>query len=129
MSLRICLVSPFAWSQPHDVNEHVAGVAAGLRELGHHVTILAPSTRASDLVAGRRALLDGADADVIAPGPAVPVSRRSRAGAPVGVRANPSPALGAGRYDALHRFVAGLPSPSSLALRAPQALAAVTFPP
>src|ERR671922_4291 len=58
MSLRICLVSPFAWSQPHDVNEHVAGVAAGLRELGYHVTILAPSTRASDLVAGRRALLD-----------------------------------------------------------------------
>src|ERR671923_1156277 len=58
MSLRICLVSPFAWSQPHDVNEHVAGVAAGLRELGYHVTILAPSTRASDLVAGRLALLE-----------------------------------------------------------------------
>jgi hypothetical protein len=43
VDLRICLVTPFAWSQPHDVNEHVAGVATGLRELGHAVTILAPS--------------------------------------------------------------------------------------
>ena len=127
MSLRICLVSPFAWSQPHDVNEHVAGVAAGLRELGHHVTILAPSTRASDLVAGRRALLDGADADVIALGPAVPISRRSRVGVPVGVRANLSLALAAGRYDVVHGFEAGLPSLSYLALRDAQALAVATF--
>src|ERR687883_188827 len=88
MSLRVCLVSPFAWSQPHDVNEHVAGVAAALRRLGHHLTVLAPSTRTADLLAGRRALLDGADADVIALGPALPVSRRSRVGVPVGVRAN-----------------------------------------
>ena len=56
--MRICLVTPFAWSQPHDVNEHVAGVAAGLRALGHTVTVLAPSTRAADLLAGRRALLE-----------------------------------------------------------------------
>src|SRR5213080_3392595 len=127
MSLRVCLVSPFAWSQPHDVNEHVAGVAAGLRELGHHVTILAPSTRASDLVAGRRALLDGADADVIALGPALPISRRSRVGVPVGVRANLSLALAVGRYDVVHGFEAGLPSLSYLALRDAQALAVATF--
>ena len=56
MGLRVCLVSPFAWSQPHDVNEHVAGLANGLRELGHSVTVLAPSGRAADLLAGRRAL-------------------------------------------------------------------------
>src|ERR671939_139617 len=127
MSLRVCLFSPFAWSQPHDVNEHVAGVAAGLRKLGHHVTILAPSTRASDLVAGRRALLDGADGDVIALGPAVPVSRRSRVGVPVGVRANLSLALAAGRYDVVHGFEPGLPSLSYLALRDAQALAVATF--
>ena len=53
--MRVCLVTPFAWSQPHDVNEHVAGVASGLRALGHEVTVLAPSTRAADLLAGRRA--------------------------------------------------------------------------
>src|SRR5437763_16005218 len=57
--MRICLVTPFAWSQPHDVNEHVAGVAKGLRALGHEATVLAPSTRAVDLLAGRRALLRG----------------------------------------------------------------------
>src|SRR5256714_9161600 len=127
MSLRVCLVSPFAWSQPHDVNEHVAGVAAGLRELGHHVTVLAPSSRAADIVQGRRALLDGADAEVIALGPAVQISRRSRVGVPVGVRANLSLALAAGRYDVVHGFEAGLPSLSYLALRDAQALAVATF--
>jgi len=51
VALRICLVTPFAWSQPHDVNEHVTGVATALRALGHSVTVLAPSNRARDLVA------------------------------------------------------------------------------
>ena len=31
MALRICLVTPFSWSKPHEANEHVAGVAAALR--------------------------------------------------------------------------------------------------
>ena len=31
MALRLCLVTPFSWSQPHAVNEHVAGIAAELR--------------------------------------------------------------------------------------------------
>src|SRR5436305_6912391 len=127
MSLRICLVSPFAWSQPHDVNEHVAGVAAGLRALGHHVTVLAPSTRAADLVAGRRALLDGAAAETIALGPAVPVSRRSRIGVPVGARANLALALARGSFDVVHGFEPRLPSLSYLALRDTHALAVATF--
>src|SRR5918992_4385194 len=100
--MRICLVTPFAWSRPHDVNEHVAGVAAELRERGHSVTVLAPSTRAVDLVAGRKALQDGADAPLIALGPAVPISRRSRVGVPVGVRANLTLALEQGGYDVVH---------------------------
>ena len=33
--MRICLVTPFSWSVPHEVNDHVAGVAAELRKLGH----------------------------------------------------------------------------------------------
>src|SRR4051812_21221336 len=127
MTLRVCLVSPFAWSRPHDVNEHVAGLARELRSLGHDVTVLAPSTRAADLVAGRRALLDGADADVIALGPAVPVSRRSRIGVPVGVRANLALALARGRFDVLHGFEPGLPSLSYLALRDSYALGVATF--
>jgi predicted metal-dependent phosphoesterase TrpH len=127
MGLRICLVSPFAWSRPHDVNEHVAGAAHELRRLGHDVTVLAPSTRAADLLAGRRALLDGGGHDVIALGPAVPISRRSRIGVPVGVRANLSLALARGNYDVVHGFEPGLPSLSYLALRDAQALAVASF--
>src|SRR6266568_3943221 len=127
MGLRVCLVTPFAWSRPHDVNEHVAGIARELRVLGHSVTVLAPSTRAADLLAGRRALLDGGGDDVIALGPAVPVSRRSRIGVPVGVRANLSLALARGGYDVVHGFEPGLPSLSYLALRDARAFAVATF--
>jgi predicted metal-dependent phosphoesterase TrpH/glycosyltransferase involved in cell wall biosynthesis len=127
MGLRICLVTPFAWSQPHDVNEHVAGIADELRAVGHSVTILASSNRARDLAAGRRALLDGLDADVVALGPAVPISRRSRIGVPVGARANLSLALALGRFDVVHGFEPGLPSLSYLALRDAQALTVATF--
>ncbi|MFN2466754.1 MAG: glycosyltransferase [Gaiellaceae bacterium] len=127
MGLRICLVTPFAWSQPHDVNEHVAGLATALRALGHTVTILAPSGRAADLVAGRRALSNGTQADVIALGPALPISRRSRMGVPVGVRANLSLALQRGGFDVVHGFEPGLPSLSYLALRGAPGLAVATF--
>ena len=127
MGLRVCLVTPFAWSRPHDVNEHVGGLARELRVLGHEVTVLAPSTRAADLVAGRRALLDGVSADVIALGPALPVSRRSRIGVPVGVRANLALALERGRFDIVHGFEPALPSLSYLALRDSHALGVATF--
>jgi predicted metal-dependent phosphoesterase TrpH len=125
--VRICFVTPFAWSQPHDVNEHVAGVADALRDLDHSVTVLAPSTRAGDIVAGRRALQDGADAPVIALGPAVPISRRSNVGLPVGVRANLSLALVRGGYDVVHAFEPGLPSLGYLALREAHALSVASF--
>ena len=127
MALRICLVTPFSWSQPHDVNEHVAGVAQALRDLGHSVSVLAPSNRATDLAAGRRALRNGAEAPLIAVGPAVPISRRSRMGLPVGVRANLATALSSGRFDVVHGFEPGLPSLSYLALRDAHALTVASF--
>jgi hypothetical protein len=127
VSLRICFVTPFAWSQPHEVNAHVEGVAAALRRLGHDVTVLAPSSRARDLLAGRRALQRGADADVIAVGPSVPLSRRTNMGVPVAVRANLRLALTHGRYDVVHGFEPGLPSLSYLALSTTHALTAATF--
>jgi predicted metal-dependent phosphoesterase TrpH/glycosyltransferase involved in cell wall biosynthesis len=127
MQLRICLVTPFAWSQPHDVNEHVAGIARGLRALGHEVTVLAPSNRAADLLAGRKALRDGARADLIALAPALPISRRSQMGVPVGARANLALALSRGRFDVVHGFEPALPSLSYLALRESHALGVATF--
>jgi predicted metal-dependent phosphoesterase TrpH len=127
MALSVALVTPFAWSQPHDVNEHVEGLARELRARGHHLTVLAPSNRARDLAAGRRALSTGAGADLIALGPAVPISRRSRIGVPVGVRANLAVALAAGSFDVVHGFEPGLPSLSYFALRDTSALTVATF--
>ena len=127
MSLRICFVTPFAWSQPHEVNAHVAGAANALRRLGHEVTVLAPSSRTRDLVAGRRALQRGTDEDVIAVGPSVPLSRRTNMGVPVAVRANLRLALTKGRFDVVHGFEPGLPSISYLALTSAHALTAATF--
>jgi predicted metal-dependent phosphoesterase TrpH/glycosyltransferase involved in cell wall biosynthesis len=124
--MRICLVTPFAWSVPHEVNDHVAGLAGELRKLGHTVSVLAPSNRAADLRAGRRALVAGADADVIALGPSVPISRRSSMGVPVGVQANLTVALSRG-YDVVHGFEPGLPSLSYLALRHAQTISVASF--
>jgi predicted metal-dependent phosphoesterase TrpH len=125
--MKICLVTPFAWSSPHEVNDHVAGVAAELRRVGHAVTVLAPSSRAADLRAGRRSLLGDADDEVIAIGPAVPISRRSSMGVPVGWRANLTVALSRGRYDVVHGFEPALPSLSYLALRSAQTISVASF--
>ncbi|MFO7572313.1 MAG: glycosyltransferase [Gaiellaceae bacterium] len=127
MSLRICFVTPFAWSQPHEVNVHVEGASRALRQLGHHVTVLAPSARARDLLDGRRTLQRGADAEVIAVGPSLPVSRRTSLGVPVGVRANLRLALAHGEYDIVHGIEPGLPSISYLALTSARALTVATF--
>jgi predicted metal-dependent phosphoesterase TrpH len=64
---------------------------------------------------------------VIAVGPAVPISRRSQMGVPVGVRANLALALAAADYDVVHGFEPGLPSLSYLALRETDALTVATF--
>jgi predicted metal-dependent phosphoesterase TrpH/glycosyltransferase involved in cell wall biosynthesis len=109
------------------VNAHVAGIAKELRALGHTVTVVAPSGRAADLAAGRRALARGVEADVVAVGPAVPISRRSSLGVPVGVRASLQLAIDRGRFDVVHGFEPGLPSISYLALRDSEALGVASF--
>ncbi len=126
------MVTPFAWSQPHPVNEHVRAASDELRRRGHEVVVLAPSNRAVDLAQGRRALRRlGAQGEplsgVVALGPAVPVSRKSRLGVPIGVRANLELALGADSFDVLHAHEPGLPSLSYLALRDSRALSVATF--
>ncbi|HKB93748.1 MAG TPA: glycosyltransferase [Gaiellaceae bacterium] len=129
MAFRVALVTPFAWSQPHDVNEHVAGLAAELRARGHTAVVLGPSNRARDLAAGRKILASNSllQAEFLALGPAVPISRRSRMGVPVGVRANLAIAIAEGRFDVVHGFEPGLPSLSYLALRHADALTVATF--
>jgi predicted metal-dependent phosphoesterase TrpH/glycosyltransferase involved in cell wall biosynthesis len=127
LPLRICLVTPFSWSQPNEANEHVAGASEALRRRGHAVTVLAPSGRAAELLAGRRALASGDLGEVVALGRAVPISRRSRLGVPVGVRANLALALQRGGFDVVHVFDPGLPSLSYLALLETETLAAATF--
>jgi len=127
VGLRICFVTPFAWSQPHEVNAHVDGAARALRALGHDVTVLAPSSSARELLEGRRALQRGADREVIAVGPAIPISRRTHIGVPVAVRANLALAVHSGRFDVVHGFEPGLPSISYLALTYADALTAATF--
>jgi predicted metal-dependent phosphoesterase TrpH len=64
---------------------------------------------------------------MIAVGPAVPISRRSQMGVPVGVRANLALALAQGSYDVVHGFEPGLPSLAYLALRETDALTVATF--
>src|SRR6478672_7380646 len=125
--MRVCLVTPFSWSVPHEVNDHVAGVAAELRKLGHRVTVLAPSGKAADLREGRRSLADGADAELIALGPSVPISRRTSMGVPVGSRASLTIALTRGGYDVVHGFEPGLPSLSYLALRHARTISVASF--
>ncbi len=127
MAFRVALVTPFSWSQPHDVNEHVAGLAGELRARGHVATVLAPSNRPRDLAEGRRALARGDDAELIALGPALPIARGTRLGVPVGVRANLAVALGRGAFDIVHGFEPALPSLSYLALRDSTELTAATF--
>jgi predicted metal-dependent phosphoesterase TrpH/glycosyltransferase involved in cell wall biosynthesis len=126
------MVTPFAWSRPHPVNEHVSAAARVLRARGHEVVVLAPSNRTRDLAEGRRALrrlqrqgvpLEG----TVAVGPAVPVSRRSRLGVPVGVRANLMLALSADTFDLVHAHDPGVPSLSYLALRHGRGLSVATF--
>ncbi len=127
VALRICLVTPHAWSVPYDTNEHVAGVAEALRGRGHRVVVLAPSSRSSDLIAGRRALQRGELDGVVAVARAVPVSPRAAVGIPVGVRANVATALRRGDFDVVHGFDPAMPGLSYVALLESETTTAATF--
>jgi predicted metal-dependent phosphoesterase TrpH/glycosyltransferase involved in cell wall biosynthesis len=132
MALRVCLVTPFSWSQPNEVNDHVASSAAALESLGYRICILAPSSRSADLASGRRLLrrlaeggepLDG----LVAVGPAIALPRGSRVGVPVGTRANLQLALAHGGFDVVHAHEPALPSLSYLALRDAATISIATF--
>jgi hypothetical protein len=127
VSLRICLVTPHAWSVPHDTNEHVTGLADALRARGHAVVVLAPSSRSRDLLDGRRALQSGTLDGVVALSRAVHVSPRSAVVIPVGVRANVATALRQGEFDVVHGFDPGVPGLSYVALVEAETTTVATF--
>jgi predicted metal-dependent phosphoesterase TrpH/glycosyltransferase involved in cell wall biosynthesis len=127
VALRICLVTPHAWSVPHDTNEHVAGIADALRIRGHAVVVLAPSSRSADLLQGRRALQAGNLDGIVALSRAVPVSPRSAVGIPVGVRANVAAALRIGDFDVVHGFDPGVPGLSYVAMLEAETTTVATF--
>ena len=125
--LRICLVTPHAWSVPHDTNEHVAGVADALRARGHAVVVLAPSSRSGRPPRGAARAPDGRARGVVAISRAVPVSPRAAVGMPVGVRANVATALRRGDFDVVHGFDPAMPGLSYVALLEARTTTAATF--
>jgi glycosyltransferase involved in cell wall biosynthesis len=127
VALRICLVTPHAWSVAHETNEHVAGVAEALRGRRHDVVVLAPSLRSSELLAGRRALQKGELEGVVAISRAVAVSPRSAVGAPIGVRASVATALRRGEFDVVHGFDPGVPGLAYVALLEAETTTVATF--
>ena len=123
MGLRVCFVTPFVWSQPHDVNDHVAGVA---RELRASVTPspcwrrpTAPWTSARD-VERCRAESSARSWRSARRFPFPAGARWPRRSACA--RTSRSPWRTA-RFDVVHGFEPGVPSLSYLALRDTHALA------
>ena len=119
--MKIALVSPYDHVYSGGVGEHVRGLAGALRERGHHVTILAPSS------------LVGDDHDIpgyVRMGPTVPV-RGNRSIAHVGL----SPRLGrrvleilAGNaFDVIHCQEPLLPTLPLFVLRANRGADVGTF--
>ena len=126
MALRT-VVTPFAWSQPHDVNEHVAGIA---ESFARSVTPsrIASSNRASSLppdasrsTTGRSTTMGSSSSGLRCRSPPQPRGRaRGRANEPLA-------RTPFGRFDVVHGFEPGLPSLSYLALRDAESLAVATF--
>ena len=142
MSLKLCLVCPYTLTGAHPVAEHVRGVATGLADRGHLVTVLAPSSSSHALRAGRRRLraLAGGDTDavtaldgeplVVAVAPAVPLRQRGRrrgAGLPVAASANVALAVREGQFDIVHAHDPLRPGVATAALKHSQGLTAATF--
>ena len=142
MTLKLCLVSPYALSGSHPVAEHVRGTATALAARGDLVTVLAPSPSSQALRAGRRRLraLAGGETDaltalagdplLVAVGPAVPIrphGRRRGAGLPIAAHANVALAVREGGFDIVHTHEPSLPGISLAALKYSPGLAAATF--
>ena len=142
MSLKLCLVCPYTLTGAHPVAEHVRGVATGLADRGHLVTVLAPSSSSHALRAGRRRLraLAGGDTDAVTAldGQPLVVAVRPRfrcgsvgggeeLGLPVAASANVALAVREGKFDIVHAHDPLRPGVATAALKHSQGLTAATF--
>ena len=135
--LSIAQVTPFAWEEPHEVNEAVRRVSDQLAARGHHVLIVAPSSSAELVREGRKAARAGSGtlpqrADgaphVIAVGEAtLPLGGRSRATLPVDVTRTLTDLFERTTFDLCHVHEPFGPSVASVALRHSRALNVGSF--
>ena len=123
MGLRVCMVTPFAWSQPHPVNEHVAGAAEELRApgaRGGRPRAVGPRRRRSPPAGGRSGVSrrrGHRSRAFVALAPAIQVSRREP------VSASPSAVAGEPLAGALGRQLRRRARRTSRASRASSYLA------
>ena len=135
--LSIAQVTPFAWEEPHEVNEAVRRVSDQLAARGHHVLIVAPSSSAELVREGRKAARAGSGtlpqrADgaphVIAVGEAtLPLGGRSRATLPLDVTRTLTDLFERTTFDLCHVHEPFGPSVASVALRHSRALNVGSF--
>ncbi|MDQ4028257.1 MAG: glycosyltransferase family 4 protein [Actinomycetota bacterium] len=118
--MRISIVCPYAWDRPGGVQSHVRSLAGILRDRGHDVQIIAPSSR-RDGRRGDDATLVGRAVGIPANGSVAPIAFGPTAS--FGVRH----ALESFRPDVVHLHEPLIPSLSLLALTGPPAPSVGTF--
>jgi glycosyltransferase involved in cell wall biosynthesis len=122
---RIAQVSPYAWEDPHDVNDFIREVSEGLRVRGHDVLVVAPSHSLDLVHASRRAVRSG-DVDglpVLGVGEVLPFrSARRPASVPVDVARTIEELLDGVPFDFVHVHEPFAPSAPAAALRHSRAL-------
>jgi len=121
--LRVGLVCPYSLERPGGVQNHVLGLAAYLRDVGHEPYVLAPGTpeHLADLDLARRFTSAGTAVPVPYNGSVARVNFGPRSAARV------RRWLSAGGFDVLHLHEPVTPSISLLALRAAAVPVVATF--
>jgi predicted metal-dependent phosphoesterase TrpH/glycosyltransferase involved in cell wall biosynthesis len=148
--LSIAQVSPHPWGAPHEVNEFVSRVSAGLAERGHRVVLAAPATSRSAVRESRRQIRaaqerpaalfdgswkgqtagDGSGPPVLAVGSTLAMPRGpAPRGAPVPIDLSRplEELLGGVEFDIVHVHDPFAPSAASVALRHSRSLNVGSF--
>lgn len=115
--MRVGLVCPYTWNVPGGVQQHIRGLAEALLDMGHHVSVIAPTDEVPEGQAGTRAA-EALPPYVVSAGRAIPVPYNgSVARLAFGFRAASRVRrwLRDGRFDVLHVHEPTAPSLSLLA--------------